>query len=65
MKGNERLDVVERQAIYCKKHLRECQQQLVSFVNAQIESANSFYKKLAKTKNGKEKIARIKKLASQ
>ncbi len=64
MKGNERLDAVERQAIYCKKHLRDCQQQLVPFINSQIESANNFYKKLAKTKNGREKIARIKKLAS-
>jgi len=62
MKEKTRLETVERQALYCKTHLRKCQQQVGQFTNAQIENANRFYKKLAKTKNGKQKIARIKKL---
>lgn len=62
MKANERMETVERQALYCKTHLKECQQQLVPFINSQIENANKFYKKLAKTKNGKEKIRQIKRL---
>ncbi|MCX6799517.1 MAG: hypothetical protein NTW59_05490 [Candidatus Diapherotrites archaeon] len=61
MKANERLATVERQAAYCKTHPKECRQQLAPFINAQIESANEFYKKLAKTKNGRKKIAQIKK----
>ena len=46
MKANERLQTVERQAAYCKAHMRECQQQLAPFINAQIENANKFYKRL-------------------
>lgn len=61
MKANERMETVERQALYCKTHMKECQQQLVPFINSQIENANKFYKKLSKTKNGKEKIRQIKK----
>ena len=62
MKETRRIDTVERQASYCKNHMKECQQQVNQFVNAQIENANQFYKTLAKTKNGKQKIAQIKKL---
>ena len=60
MKANERMQTVERQAAHCKANMKECQQQLAPFINAQIENANKFYKKLAKTKKGKEKIAKIK-----
>ena len=62
MKGNERMQTVERQALYCKAHLKECQQQLTPLVNSQIENANEFYKRLAKTKNGVEKIKQIKRV---
>ena len=54
------METVERQASYCKGHMQECRQQVAQFTNAQIENANQFYKKLAKTKNGREKITRIK-----
>lgn len=64
MKANERMETVERQALYCKTHMKKSQQQLAPFINAQIENANEFYKKLAKTKNGKEKIRQIKKQRS-
>ena len=62
MKESTRFSTVERQASYCKSHMQECQQQVNQFVNAQIETANQFYKNLSKTKNGKQKIAQIKKL---
>ena len=62
MKENERMQTVERQATYCKTHMKECQQQLTPFVNSQIENANQFYKRLAKTKNGTEKIRQIKRV---
>ena len=62
LNGKERLETVERQALYCKAHLKECQQQLTPFVNSQIENANEFYKRLAKTKNGTEKIRQIKRV---
>jgi len=62
MKENERMQTVERQALYCKAHMKECQQQLTPFVNAQIENANEFYKKLAKTKNGSKKLRQIKRI---
>jgi len=60
MKENLRMQTVERQAAHCKANMKDCQQQLAPFINSQIENANKFYEKLAKTKNGKEKIAKIK-----
>ncbi len=62
MIANQRMQTVDRQAAYCKENMKECQQQLAPFINAQIENANEFYKRLAKTKNGKQKISQIKKL---
>jgi hypothetical protein len=62
MKENQRMQTVERQAAYCKQNMKECQQQLVPFINSQIETANKFYKNLAKTEKGRKKIAKIKQL---
>ena len=62
MKTNQRMQTVERQAAHCKANMKECQQQLAPFINSQIENAKKFYKKLAKTKKGKEKIRQIKKI---
>ncbi|MBN2067110.1 MAG: hypothetical protein JW744_01440 [Candidatus Diapherotrites archaeon] len=59
---NERMQTVERQAMLCKENMKDCQKQLAPFINSQIESANQFYKKLSKTKNGREKIAKLKNL---
>ncbi len=59
---NERLEHVEKWAFHCKNNIKECQKELTPFINAQIENANKFYKKLAKTKNGKEKIKKIKRI---
>lgn len=62
MRDKTHLEQVERWAIYCKKNIKECQKQVTPFVNAQIENSNKFYKRLAKTKKGKEKIIKLKML---
>ena len=51
---------VKRWAEYCKADMKECQRQTTRLVNAQIENANKFYKRLSNMPKGKEKIAEIK-----
>lgn len=62
MRDNSRMEFVEKWAHYCKNNMREAQRQLTPFINSQIENANKFYKRLAKTRGGKEKIGKIKRL---
>lgn len=59
------LEQVERWARHCKRHMGECQRQLAPFINAQIENANRFYRRLAKTRGGKRKIMQIKGLPAR
>ena len=54
-----RMEQIDRWANYCKLNMKKSQKELTPFINAQIENANNFYKRLAKTKNGKEKITQI------
>ncbi|MDO8633974.1 MAG: hypothetical protein Q7K34_01645 [archaeon] len=60
MKVKKLFDHIEWWALKCKQDMRNCQRQLTPFINAQIENANLFYQRLAKTKNGKQKIRELK-----
>lgn len=63
MRDQSHLEQVERWARYCKENMKDCQRELTPFLNSQIEIANAFYKRLAKTKGGKEKIRKLKRLS--
>jgi len=56
-------DQIEFWAHKCRQNVKECQRQVNKFVNAQIEIANSFYKRLAKTRNGRQKIMQLKRIS--
>lgn len=60
MKGKNHFDHLEWWALKCRQDMENCQRQLTPFINAQIENANLFYRRLAKTKNGKQKIRELK-----
>lgn len=61
MDNQARLEQVERWALYCKDNLKDAQKQVNAFVDAQLVNSNNFYKRLAKTKNGRKKILLLKK----
>jgi hypothetical protein len=63
MKDKTHSEQLERWARHCKKNMKDCQRELTPFLNSQIESANAFYRRLARTPGGKEKIRKIKRLA--
>lgn len=46
----------------CSKDLESCQKEVNRFIDAQIMNANEFYKKLAKTKKGRQKILELKRI---
>jgi hypothetical protein len=58
-------DQVFKWAQYVKKHPKEWKKHLVPFLDSQIIIANNFYKRLCKTKGGREKINIIKRLKSE
>jgi hypothetical protein len=60
MRDKSHLEQIEKWALRCKQDMEECQKQLTPFINAQIENANQFYKRLAKTRKGKQKIMQLK-----
>ncbi len=56
----EHLKEVERWAEFVRTHKREkWQPQVKALVDSQIIIANRFYKRLARTKGGKEKIRKL------
>jgi hypothetical protein len=61
MVDKQRMEFVEFWAKKCKKDMPACLAETTPFINSQITSANKFYKKLAKTPKGKEKIRALKK----
>lgn len=63
MKDKTHSEQIERWARYCKQNMKDCQRELTPFLNSQIENANAFYRRLAKTPGGKEKIRKLKRLA--
>lgn len=65
MRDQSHLEQIERWACYCKQYMKDCQAQLTPFLNSQIKNANAFYRRLAKTKGGKEKIQKIKRLSEE
>ncbi len=56
----DRFGFVDFWASECKKNMKKCQGEVFAFVNAQLELSNLFYKRLLKTKNGRQKIFNIK-----
>ena len=56
------LDFVEFWAQKCKQDMQSCQKEVLRFNDAQIKIANDFYKRLAKTKGGREKILELKRI---
>jgi hypothetical protein len=52
-------DQVFKWAQYVKKHPKEWKKHLVPFLDSQIIIANNFYKRLCKTKEGREKIKKL------
>ena len=61
MRDKTHSEFVEKWAEYCKDNMKECQNQVAVFINSQIENSNAFYERLAKTKNGRQKIAELRK----
>ena len=58
----QRMEFVEFWAKECKKDMKKCLAQTTLLVNSQINSANEFYSKLAKTPQGRAKIRKLKHL---
>jgi hypothetical protein len=53
-------EFIERWARFVRDHPRsEWEPQHMAFINSQIEMANAFYRRLAKTPGGKEKIRQL------
>jgi len=46
----------------CKQDMDSCLAQTIPFIDSQIVSANEFYEKLAKTRSGKGKIKKLKRI---
>jgi len=59
MAGKE-FDFVEFWAHKCRQNMQECLAETKPFINSQIENANKFYLKLAKTSQGRKKIKQLK-----
>ena len=55
-------DQVVRWAKYFKSNPEKARKELNLFINAQINMANDFYKRLSLTPLGKEKISELRKL---
>lgn len=55
-------DFVEFWAQKCRQDMASCQKEVNRFNDAQIKIANDFYKRLAKTKSGREKILELKRI---
>ena len=58
----EKDDQVERWAKYVKSHPTEWKRHMTPFLDSQINMANRFYKKLSRTKSGREKIMILKRI---
>ena len=56
----EHEEQIERWAKYVKEHPNEWKKHLKAFLDSQIIIANRFYKKLAKTAEGRQKIKLLK-----
>ena len=58
----EHKEQIERWARYVKENPTEWKKHLKPFIDSQIIIANRFYKKLAETEEGKQKIKLLKKI---
>lgn len=61
MRDKSHAEQVERWAEYCRTH-SDWKQKLNRFINAQFELSRRFYKKLAETEEGREKIKELRNL---
>jgi hypothetical protein len=62
MRDTSHMDKVELWANFVRDHPDEWRKQLNPFIDAQINKANEFYKRLAKTPGGKNKVDMVKRL---
>lgn len=56
MRDKSHDEQIERWAKYVREHPNDWKKYINAFLDAQIIKANNFYKQLAKTEEGKEKI---------
>jgi len=59
MKDRSHDEKIERWAKYVKEHPNEWKKHMKLFLDAQVTKANNFYKRLAETEEGKNKIRYI------
>ena len=62
MRDKTHSEQIERWAKYVKENPENWKSKFNEFINSQIEISRRFYKELAKTDKGKEKIKKIKSL---
>jgi len=62
MRDKTHSEQIERWAKYVKENPENWKSKFNEFINSQIEISRRFYKELAKTDEGKEKIKKIKSL---
>ena len=65
MRDPSHMKKVELWAKYVREHPNEWRRQLNPFIDSQIIKANEFYRRLAATSNGLEKIEEIKELKTK
>jgi hypothetical protein len=59
MRDKSHKEFIERWASFVKNNPGKWQEYHTAFINSQLNSALEFYKRLGKTKGGKEKIKNI------
>ena len=64
MRDKTHMESVERWAYFVKQYPAEWKSLHTKFINAVYQKSRQFYKRLAKTQQGREKIKAIKKLRS-
>lgn len=60
MRDKTHREQVQRWAEYVKENPNEWKTELNQFIDAQFQMAQKFYEELAKTKEGREKIEKLK-----
>ena len=65
MRDKSHQEQVERWALRCRQDMKGCLAETALLVNAQLEMANSFYKRLAAAPNGAEKIRALRRIGAR
>ncbi|MGV8152325.1 MAG: hypothetical protein ACP5OG_04535 [Candidatus Nanoarchaeia archaeon] len=64
MRDSTHIEQVERWGKYCKENPLEWKSKLKPFLDSQIIMSRRFYKSLAETKEGREKIRKLKNITN-